>query len=113
MQLSSSWSCYSLKVNGCNVYEDEQYLKWCQRYDQETADYLKSQLQTQDNVYLIYNYCDDVPFLKNQEQIKIDLKFLKQILLQTSNELVILEKNQKVVISSDIDQVFEIMEEYK
>lgn len=50
-------------------------------------------------------------FLKNQEQIKIDLKFLKQILLQTSNELVILEKNQKVVISSDIDQVFEIMEE--
>ena len=110
-RLSSSWSCYSLKVNGCNVYEDEQYLKWCQRYDQETADYLKSQLQTQDNVYLIYNYCDDVPFLKNQEQIKIDLKFLKQILLQTSNELVILEKNQKVVISSDIDQVFEIMEE--
>lgn len=93
------------------MYEDEQYLKWCQRYDQETADYLKSQLQTQDNVYLIYNYCDDVPFLKNQEQIKIDLKFLKQISLQTSNELVILEKNQKVAISSDIDQVFEIMEE--
>ena len=59
----------------------------------------------------MYTYCDDVPFLKNQEQIKIDLKFLKQILLQTSNELVILEKNQKVVISSDIDQVFEIMEE--
>ena len=72
---------------------------------------MKSQLQTQDNVYLIYNYCDDVPFLKNQEQIKIDLKFLKQISLQTSNELVILEKNQKVAISSDIDQVFEIMEE--
>lgn len=110
-RLSSSWSCYSLKVNGCNVYNDEQYLKWCNDYDQETADYLMSVLNNQNDIYLTYNEADDSQYINNQELIAIDLQFLQDILMFKSSEIIKLNPNQKIIISSEINQVFAIKEE--
>lgn len=112
-RLSVSWSCYSLKVNNCDFHNDQQYLKWCQQYGQETANYLKDSLMKENNIYLTYNYKDDQEFIENKELIKIDLKFLKDILLFKSTEVVRLYKNTRIISSEEINEVFKIKEDYK
>lgn len=112
-RLSVSWSCYSLKENNYDFYNDQQYSKWCQQYDQETANYLKNILMKENNIYLTYNYKDDQEFIENKELIEIDLKFLKDILLFKSTEVVRLYKNTRIVSSEEINEVFKIKEDYK
>lgn len=86
-RLSSGWSCLSLE--GKNMVFEE--------YDEEEAEYLNAILNPQKDIYITFSLPNEKEYEnKYLEIIKGDLSFLKKILVLDSDDLLKVNKNEKL-----------------
>lgn len=90
-RLSKEWSCYSLELKPKVSFDD---------YDEEDREYLESILCPKKDIYISFDMFFDKDYeLRYNEVIQGDLCFLKDIISNDSNELLEMNKNERLKFS--------------
>lgn len=90
-RLSKGWSCYSLELKPKVSFDD---------YDEEDREYLESILCPKKDIYISFDMFFDKDYEpRYDEVIQGDLCFLKDIISNDSNELLEMNKNERLKFS--------------